>query len=235
MLICIFSIMVHNAEAEKKLAAQEAVRFIRDGQVVGLGTGSTAWHAIMAIGEMVNQGLHIKAVPTSQQTKTLAASLHIPLVDINTIDAIDITIDGADEFTSDLKLIKGGGGALLREKIVASITKQEIIIADSSKKVDVLGKFKLPLEVVPFAAGYVLNQLLLKHGKGKIRMAAGTPFITDQGNYIVDADFGLITDPDFLADELNKTVGIVEHGLFIDLAAVVIMGKGDTVKTYHRR
>jgi ribose 5-phosphate isomerase A len=217
---------------EKKLAADEAVKLIRNGQVVGLGTGSTAYYAIMAIGEMVKQGLSITAVPTSQQTKILAASLHIPLVDINTITAIDITIDGADEFTSDLMLIKGGGGALLREKIVASITKQEIIIADASKKVDVLGKFKVPLEVIPFAASYVLNQLLLKQGYGKIRMVGGTPYITDQGNYIIDADFGMIANPRLLAEELNTITGIVEHGLFINLAAMVIMGKGNAVITY---
>lgn len=222
--------MMNKVEIEKQLAAAEAVKFIKDHQVVGLGTGSTAYYAINAIGEMVKNGLRIKAVPTSEKTKVLAASLQIPIIDINSVEAIDITIDGADEFTADLKLIKGGGGALLKEKIVASITTLEIIIADASKKVEQLGKFKLPVEVVPFAAQYVRHQINLLNGIGTIRTLSNQiPFITDQGNYIIDADFGLISDPDVLAAKLNQIEGIVGHGLFINLADMIIMGKDNGV------
>jgi ribose 5-phosphate isomerase A len=139
--------------------------------------------------------LKIRAVPTSEETGKLTESLNIPLIDINFLDSIDVTIDGADEFNSDLVLIKGGGGALLREKIVASMTKEEIIITDSTKRVPVPGKFKLPVEVIPFASNYVLRQIEIAGGCGKIRMNNSRPFITDEGNYIIDADFGEITNP----------------------------------------
>jgi ribose 5-phosphate isomerase A len=219
--------MAKNAELEKELAAKEAVKLIRDNQIVGLGTGSSATYAVKEIGKMVKQGLIIKGVPTSKKTAELATELGIPLIDINEISEIDITIDGADEFTSQLMLIKGGGGALLREKIVASITKREIIITDSSKKVEKLGKFPLPVEVVPFASGYVTRKLRDFNGKGNIRMNANEPFVTDQGNYIIDTDFGLIDDPFELSNTLNGIVGIVCHGLFIDLAKQVITGLAD--------
>ena len=224
--------MLKDVEKEKQLAAKEAVKFINNNQVVGLGTGSSATYAIMEIGEMVKNGLNIQAVPTSNKTKLLAESLNIPLIDINTVDSIDITIDGADEFTDDLILIKGGGGALLNEKIVASLTKDEIIIADSTKKVDVLGKFKLPVEVIAFDSNYVLNQIQLIKGLGKIRLVSGKPFITDHGNYIIDADFGLINNPFFLSDKLNTIEGIVGHGLFIKLVSRVIMGNNDSTITF---
>ncbi len=221
--------MANDLEREKQLAAKAAVKFISDNQIIGLGTGSTAIYAVKAIGEMVKNGLKILAVPTSPQTQEIAELLHIPLVDINSIDSIDITIDGADEFNEDLILVKGGGGALLREKIVASMTKEVIIIADSSKKVDTIGKFKLPIEVIPFAANYVLRQIELINGPGKIRSFSGKPFLTEQGNYIIDADFGLISDPVVLSGRLNEMEGIVEHGLFINLASKVIMGSNDSV------
>src|SRR3954466_5668024 len=141
--------MKKDVEKEKELAAKEAVRFIQDRQIIGLGTGSTAYYIIQEIGKLVKEGLRIKAVPTSNKTAELARSLGIELANIDEVERIDVTIDGADEFNNDLVLIKGGGGALLKEKIVASMTDQEIIIADSSKKVDQLGKFPLPIEVIP--------------------------------------------------------------------------------------
>lgn len=217
--------MSDKGQQEKKMAALEAVKEIKDGMTVGLGTGSTAFFATEAIGAMVRKGLQIKAVPTSEATRQMAESLKIPLVDINTIDQIDITIDGADEFTSNLELIKGGGGALLREKIVASLTKKNIIITDASKMVEKLGKFRLPLEVIPFAVTYVLKQLEELGGTGKVRLKEGTPYLTDQGNLIVDADFGLMEDPKQLSGTLDHVTGIVEHGLFIGLAHKVIMAK----------
>jgi ribose 5-phosphate isomerase A len=227
--------MIQNSDQEKQLAARESVKFLRNNQVVGLGTGSSAYHAVVAIGEMVKNGLEIRGIPTSVKTKTLAESLNIPLIDIHTVHSIDITIDGADEFTEKLELIKGGGGALLREKIVASLTRQMIIITDSSKKVNQLGKFKLPIEVIPFASAYVMQQLEKLNGTGHIRQNENKPFLTDQGNYIIDADFGLIPDPEDLAQKLNNIVGLVEHGLFIHLASMVIMGDGDTTKTFKSR
>ncbi|MEP6712968.1 MAG: ribose-5-phosphate isomerase RpiA [Ferruginibacter sp.] len=227
--------MNKNIEQEKELAANEAVKLINNNMIVGLGTGSTARYAIEAIGKMVKEGLCIRAIPTSNTTKELAESLGITIIDINTIEAIDITIDGADEFTEDLVLIKGGGGALLKEKIVASLTKVEIIIADSSKKVDVLGKFKLPIEVIPFASSYVLNQIKISGGSGKIRRAAGDLFITDEGNYIIDADFGAITNPVQLSVKLNEIEGLVAHGLFINLASKVIMGINGTTREFNKQ
>ena len=227
--------MVKDLEKEKELAAKEAVKFIRDNQIVGLGTGSTAKYAVKEIGDMVKKGLKIKGVPTSDKTKELANTLNIPLIDINEIDFIDITIDGADEFTSDRILIKGGGGALLKEKIVASMTKEEIIIADSSKLVDRLGKFPLPIEVIPFAANYVMRELTKIQGIGKIRIKDNSTFITDEGNYIIDTDFGIISDPAHLSNYLNNIVGVVAHGLFINLAKKVIVGLSEknTTSTYN--
>lgn len=218
---------MHN---EKKAAALEAVKEIKDGMVIGLGTGSTAYYAIEAVGEMVKQGMKLKAVPTSEHTKQLSEELGIPMADINSIDKIDVTIDGADEFTQNLDLIKGGGGALLREKIVACLTEKQVIIADSSKLVRELGMFKVPVEVIPFACAYVMRQLQAIGGIGLVRQKNGSIYITDQGNYIVDADFGLINDPAALDKQLNNIVGVVEHGLFIGLTHKVIMASGkDTV------
>ncbi len=226
--------MTRNFNEEKQAAARAAVKEIQSRQIIGLGTGSSAFYALQEIGAMISQGLNIQAVATSNHTQQLAEKLHIPLVDINSVHSIDITIDGADEFSPDLTLIKGGGGALLREKIVAAMSKAVIIITDSSKRVDILGKFKVPLAVVPFATNYVLSQLLKSNGQGAIRQTAGSPFLTDEGNYVVDADFGLISDPARLAEELNAIEGVVAHGLFIKLATKVIMGNGNTTVTFDR-
>lgn len=219
---------------EKILAAKEAVKWLADGQVVGLGSGSSAYIAIREIGELVKQGLQIRGVPTSEKTRELAESLGIPLMKIEEVSAIDITIDGADEFTTDLHLIKGGGSFLLKEKVVASLSASEIIITDSSKKVDLLGKFTVPVEVVPYARNYVLAQLKKINGIGRIRLADDKPLVTEQGNYLLDTDFGLIADPASLAGQLDGIVGVVEHGLFIHVATRVIMGVGDAIETFTR-
>ncbi|HTG55976.1 MAG TPA: ribose-5-phosphate isomerase RpiA [Niabella sp.] len=217
---------------EKKMAALEAVKEIKDGMTIGLGTGSTAYYAIHAVAELIKQGMNLKTVPTSEQTKQMSVELGIPMVDINSIESLDITIDGADEFTQNLELIKGGGGALLREKIVASITKKQIIITDSSKMVHQLGKFKVPIEVIPMACSYVMRQLSAIGGIGLIRKKDDKDYITDQGNLIIDADFGLIEHPSALDEQLNKIVGVVEHGLFIGLAHKVIMIKDGEAITF---
>lgn len=216
-------------EKEKRLAALEAVKFVQPGSIVGLGTGSSAYYAIHRIAELVEQGLQIEAVATSENTAALAENLGIPLLSFDDVHSIDLTIDGADEFTADLKLIKGGGGALFREKIVASMTKQEIIIADSSKLVDRLGAFTVPIEVVPLAVNHVIKEIKLLQGSPVLRKKSGHLFITDNGNYIVDADFGLIEDPESLSSALNAIDGLLVHGIFLNLAAKVIMGNGDEV------
>lgn len=219
-------------ENEKQVAALAAVSYIKNGQVIGLGSGSTANCAIREIGRLVHNGLRIRAIPTSKKTQELAEFLNIPIVDSNSVDYIDVTIDGADEFNEDMVLIKGGGGALLREKIVASMTRKQIIIADSSKQVAQLGlAFKLPIEVIPFAANYVMNQVKVLGGISAIRIKSGKTFLSDQGNWILDADFGHIKDPRSLSQSLNEIVGLVCHGLFIDLADIIIEGKGDINRT----
>jgi ribose 5-phosphate isomerase A len=218
---------------ERQNAAEEAVKYIKDNDIVGLGTGSTAYFAIKRIAERVQGGLNIKGVPTSEKSALLATELGIELIDINEVSSIDVTIDGADEFNKARQLIKGGGGALFREKIVASLTKNEIIIADSGKYVEQLGKFKVPVEVVPLALSYVQRQLLEIGGEGVLRKFEHTPFVTDNGNYILDTDFGLINDPVALSQELNAIDGVLAHGLFINLASIVIMGKADGVVVYH--
>ncbi|WP_308199481.1 ribose-5-phosphate isomerase RpiA [Chitinophaga sedimenti] len=214
------------------MAAEAAAALVKDGQIVGLGTGSTAEFAVKAIAARVQAGLKIQGIPTSDSTAKMATALGISLIDINSVDTIDITIDGADEFTSRLELIKGGGGALLKEKIVASKTAQEIIIADSSKHVELLGQFKLPVEVIPFASRYVLQQVARLGGNGVIRQHKGETFITEEGNVIVDVDFKQITDPKGLSEALNGIVGVVEHGLFVGLAQQVMMGQGTEVKVF---
>lgn len=222
-------------ENEKQFAAAEAVKFLSDNQIVGLGSGSTATYAIKEIAKLVQKGLKIQAVPTSSQTEQLAKSLGIQIIDINSIEQIDITIDGADEFTEDLILVKGGGGALLREKVVASMTKEVIIIADSAKKVDQLGKFKIPIEIIPFATRYVMKMLRSIDGKSEIRMKDNSPYVTDSGNHILDADFGLIENPVLLAEKLSAITGIVEHGVFVNLARKVIMGSNGEIIVFQRK
>ena len=214
---------------EKKLAAAAAVKFVQEGSIVGLGTGSSAFYAIQEIAALVKQGMQIQGVATSEHTAYLAESLGIPVLGFDEVHAIDITIDGADEFTTDRKLIKGGGGALFREKIVASMSKQEIIIADASKLVKQLGAFTIPIEVIPLATNYVLQELKLMGGSALLRKKSGHLFITDNGNHIIDADFGLIDHPEALAKALNNIDGLLAHGIFIDLATKVIMADGDDV------
>ncbi len=217
---------------EKHLAAKEAAKHIEDGQIIGLGTGSTAYFAIAEVGEMVKNGLAVKAIPTSTQTEEQAKSLNIPLVSIDDVEVIDVTIDGTDEFDDLLNLIKGGGGALLKEKMVAQITKRQIIIADSSKKVDKLGAFKIPVEVLPFTARYVQRKIKEIGGMSEIRMRDEEFFLTDEKNYIIDADFGLMDDPYEISDQLNNIEGVVCNGLFLDLAEMVIVVSGEETIIY---
>ena len=222
-------------EKEKRAAAFRSIDFIRDSDVVGLGTGSTASFAIRFLGERVRAGLHIRSIPTSVQSRDLAAEVGIPLTTFEECPEIDVTIDGADEISPTLALIKGGGGSLLREKIVASFSHKVVIIADSGKQVDVLGRFPLPVEIVPFAEVPLIRRVSSLGASVNLRRdRLGHPFVTDEGHHILDCDFGLISDPQRLADELSRIPGVLEHGLFIDLADVVIIGKDSKVLELHR-
>ena len=215
---------------EKQLAAEASLKFVSEGDVVGLGTGSTAIIAIQLLGEKVKQGLRIVGIPTSQRSKQLAESLSIPLTSLDEVQQIDVAIDGADEIDLQLRLIKGGGGALLREKVVASAARQFVVIADSSKQVPVLGAFPLPVEVIPFAKALIARRIGdLGATVNLRRYAYGNPFTTDEGHHILDCHFGPIRDPEALARTLSDMPGIVEHGLFINMANIVLIGKGDEV------
>jgi len=214
-------------EAEKEAAGRAAAKLVRNGDVVGLGTGSTAYFAVVAIGERVKAGLKIVGIPTSVATADLARQLGIPLTTLDEHPQIDITIDGADEIDPQLNLIKGGGGALLREKVVASVTRKMVVVGDSTKIVPALGKFPLPVEIIPFARTVIEKKIASLGATTKLRMRPdGQPFVTDNGNHILDCTFGRIADPPALARELNGIPGVVEHGLFIGLAKVALVGRG---------
>jgi ribose 5-phosphate isomerase A len=218
------------SDLEKEAAARASLRFVHDGQIVGLGTGSTAACAIRLLGEQVQRGLKIVGIPTSQRSKQLAENLGIALATLDDYQQIDVTIDGADEFDRELRLIKGGGGALLREKVVASASKQLVIVADSGKRVKVLGKFPLPVEVIPFAQAVVADRITALGASVTLReYAYGNPFVTDEGHHILDCHFGQIPDPRALAAQLNQMPGVVEHGLFIDMADVVLVAEAEDV------
>ena len=217
-------------EQEKEAAAKASLRFVHDGQVLGLGTGSTAAYVIRFLGERVKAGLKIRGVPTSVRTQELAASAGIPLTTLDECPQIDVGIDGADEIDPALQLIKGGGGALLREKVVASAAKQFVVIADAGKQVQVLGKFPLPVEVIPFAQAVIAKRISTLGATVSLRQAAsGIPVLTDEGHHILDCHFGQIPDPSALARTLSAMPGIVEHGLFIGMANVVLIAKGSEV------
>ncbi|MGM1019916.1 MAG: ribose-5-phosphate isomerase RpiA [Bacillota bacterium] len=211
----------------KQKAAEKAVEAIEDGMKVGLGTGSTAYWAIQKIGERVAQGLHIQAVATSQASEDQARELGIPIVPFDQIGRLDVTIDGADEVNEQLVLVKGGGGALLREKIVESNSNRLIIIVDESKDVKVLGAFPLPVEVVPFASEWTLEALQQTGCRAEWRMKDGERFQTDNGNYIADCRYGTIENPQELEIRLNQIPGVVDNGLFINMADQVIIARAN--------
>ncbi|MGA7850642.1 MAG: ribose-5-phosphate isomerase RpiA [Terriglobales bacterium] len=218
-------------EEEKEAAGRAAAELVRDGDIVGLGTGSTAYFTVVALGERVKAGLKVIGIPTSVQTADLARAVGIRLTTLDEHPQIDIAIDGADEIDPQLRLIKGGGGALLREKVVASASRKMVVVADSRKIVPVLGKFPLPVEVIAFARTVVEKKIAALGGSPKLRVKPdGSPYVTDNGNQILDCSFGKIADPPALALALSNTPGIVEHGLFIGLASVALVGRGDQVE-----
>jgi ribose 5-phosphate isomerase A len=239
-----------NADAQKRAAAARAVDYVRSGMRLGLGTGSTAKHFVELIGDRVRAGLDIVAVPTSEATYAQAKSCGIRLTTLDETPELDLTVDGADEVAPDLSLIKGGGGALLREKIVAAASDRMIVIVDESKWVATLGQFPLPVEVTPFGYGATLRavqaaiasvqpggQLMLrlaKTGQEKGQEGGSHPFVTDGGHWIIDAALGRIEDPKALAHALSAVPGVMEHGLFIDLAKIVIIGRPDGTQVVER-
>jgi ribose 5-phosphate isomerase A len=220
----------------KKQAAEKAVQYIEEDMVVGLGTGSTVEFALKKIGEMVNNGLIIQGVPTSLKTKRLATELKIPLIELDDRTEIDLTIDGADEVDSNLNLIKGGGGALTREKIIAYHSKKVIIVVDETKIVKGLGcDCSLPVEITKFAWSATKKSLEDLGCTAELRKIMNEAFITDNQNYIVDCDFGKITDSEALEKEINNLPGVLENGLFIGLADQVIVGSKQGMMTLERQ
>lgn len=219
-------------EAQKAAAALEACKLVTAGMKVGLGTGSTAGHLVEALGRRRREeGLDILCVPTSEATRALAEHVGLRLTTLDETPFLDLTIDGADEIDAHLRLIKGGGGALLREKIVAAASERMVVIADASKRVAVLGAFPLPVEVVRFGLASthaMIGALADEAGcSGEIRLRKGkdgAPFVTDNGNYILDCDFGRIDEPEILSDVLLAVPGVVEHGLFIGFADAALIG-----------
>jgi ribose 5-phosphate isomerase A len=221
-------------DAEKKLAAIRAVDEVRDGMLLGLGTGSTAEHAIRILGERVAEGLKIEGVATSARSAVLARSLGIGVVDGESVGRLDLVIDGADEIDGQMHAIKGGGGALLREKVVASAADRVIVIVDSSKVVERLGNFPLPLEVLPFAAAWTKRAVERLGGVPVLRSASDQPYRTDQGNYIFDVAFRSLEPYEELATELERIPGVIEHGLFLTQIDTLIVGQGKVVEVLER-
>jgi len=222
-------------ETFKRAAALAALDYVKDGMVLGLGTGSTAKHLVMAVGEKVKHGLHVRGVCTSQETASLAARYGITLLDDEPRWTIDVAFDGADQVDPSFNLIKGGGGALLKEKIVAASAKQFVVLVDHTKRVPVLGgSFPLPVEVVPFGWGSTAREIeRLSEGRVVLRESHGAPFHTECGNLILDVHLKRIDRPNELEIALNHIPGVVETGLFVGRTDVLIVGTPHGTETLH--
>ncbi len=232
-----------DADLAKFNAAQAALEYVKDGMIVGLGTGSTSAHLVRLLGERVRQGLRVKGVPTSEATRNLAEQVGVPLLEISQVTSIDLDIDGADEVDPAFRLIKGGGGALLREKIVAAASKQMVVIADETKWVETLGAFPLPVEVARFGFALTAQRIrdaLIETGCAghdvvlRVSGKANEPVVTDGGNYIIDAHAQRIPNAEALGAHLQGIAGVVEHGLFLGLATTVILGRAKGVEERSR-
>ncbi|MBK1794256.1 ribose-5-phosphate isomerase RpiA [Devosia sp. WQ 349] len=224
------------SEDLKRKAAEMAVADVKSGMRLGLGTGSTAKHFVDLLGQRVADGLDVICVPTSEVTAAQAKSLNIPLSDLDTLDRLDLTVDGADELDEHLNLIKGGGGALLREKIVAAASDAMIVIADGTKRVEMLGRFPLPIEVNRFGLGATrrsVEEVLKAHGaEGGLKLRGedkGQVFVTDGGHLILDAFFGRISQPEVLSNDLLNIPGVVQHGLFLNMCRKAYVATPDGV------
>ncbi|EAE9245204.1 ribose-5-phosphate isomerase RpiA [Listeria monocytogenes] len=213
---------------QKKIAGEKACEWIEDGMVVGLGTGSTVYYTIEKLGQMVNNGLHITGVATSEETTKQAEKLGIPLKSLNDVTEIDVTIDGADEIDTNFQGIKGGGGALLREKMVASASLKNIWVVSEEKLVRTLGEFPLPLEVIPFGWKQIERTLAKEQIQTNLRKQSnGEVYVTNNGNYILDIVNQSFTDAEMWQEKLVQIPGVVEHGLFLDYVDVIICGKAN--------
>lgn len=224
-----------DVEQLKQIAGEQAAERVSDGAVVGLGTGSTVKYTILKLGERVRAGMDIVGIPTSESTARLARQVGIKLAALEDYDSIDITIDGADEVDSNFNLIKGGGGALLREKMIAYYSTYELIVVDERKVKTELGAFPLPIEVVQFGYKRTMRRLADLGCVPELRHINNEVFITDNGNYIIDCKFGAIKEPSELESKLNMIPGVVENGLFIGLADEVIVGTKKGIKTLKRK
>lgn len=220
---------------EKQAAAEKSVEFIEDGMIVGLGTGSTVNLMIDSLAKRIKKGLKIKVVATSKLTYQLAGALGIEVLDLELVDKIDLTIDGADEVDPDLNGIKGGGAALLYEKIVASNSTKNIWIVDSSKVVNKLGKFPLPVEVIPYGSNLLFSKFEKMNFNPSFRKNEGKNFTTDGGHFLIDLNLKKIDDPVKTEEELKTYAGVVEVGLFTNIADMVIVGRGDGVEIFERK
>jgi ribose 5-phosphate isomerase A len=230
-----------SADRWKQQAAARALAYVEDGMTVGLGSGSTSVKFVDLVGERVKAGLRIRGVPTSEATRAQAERLGIPLTTLDDVPFLDLTVDGADELDDALRLIKGGGGALLREKIVATASGRMVVIADASKLKATLGAFPLPVEVVRFGLVATRNMVAAYAGEagceGEIKLRLGkdgAPFLTDGGNLLLDCAFGRIDEPELLDDALKRVPGVVENGLFLGIADVAIVAGSDGVVVLER-
>lgn len=228
---------LHTVEDQKRAAAEAALEYVKPGMKLGLGTGSTAEQFVRALAPRVKAGLKLVAVATSERTAALARELGITVTDLNAVRRLDLTVDGADEIGPGLNLIKGGGGALLREKIVASASSQMIVIADGGKVVDTLGRFPLAVEIVPFAHAITMERIAevaarcgCSQNLMRLRGGEGHAFKTDSGNFIADCAAETIPDPERLARSREGIPGVVEHGLFISMASLALVGTQGGVK-----
>ena len=208
----------------KKMAGDKAAEYVKDGMVVGLGTGSTAYHMVNAIGERVKNGLKIQAIPTSKATEAQARELGIPLLTIDEVDHVDLDIDGVDEIDPQFNAIKGGGGALYREKVVATLAKEVIWIMDESKLVDHIGAFHLPVEIAQYGSKQAMARMEECGWKPVLRVRDGKTFVTDNGNYIADLHLGAGFDIEDVREKLGTIVGVLEHGLFLNMCKRMIVG-----------
>lgn len=222
-------------ENKKKIVGIKAAEYIKDGMIVGLGTGSTAKYLVERVGELVKDGLKIQAVATSKATEEQARELGIPLLDVNEVEYLDIAIDGVDEIDKDFNATKGGGGALFREKIVASLSKEVIWIMDDSKLVDAIGDFPLPVEILPYGYKVTLKRLKDLGLNPVMRLKNNELYVTDNGNYIADLHMSAPVDVKDIKEKLDNTVGVLETGQFLNMCNRIIVGTDDGVKIFENK
>src|SRR5699024_9134691 len=225
---------MNSQDKAKKLAGETSVKHIEIGMYIGLGSGSTVYWMIRKLGERVQNGLDVKGIPSSRQTQEWANEFGVPLTDFSEIQELDVAIDGADEVDPQWNLIKGGGGALVREKIIAASARKFIVIVDESKLVSQLGDFKLPVEILPFGWEVTAARIGELHGEPVWRRDGHDAFGSDNGDYIVDCDFGVINDPKTLHQQLKQLRGVVETGLLTEMTSEVIAGYPDQAKTLQK-